>query len=317
MNIEEAITHLQQGDIVALPTETVYGLAADALNEAAVQKVFQIKGRPLIDPLIIHVPSLDKLCKIAESNEVVEQLAHAFWPGALTLILPKKKHVPDLITAGLPTVAVRSPQHPVMRAILEQSGLFLAAPSANPFGYISPTRAAHVISSFNNTVPVVDAGPSDLGLESTILDISNPNKPRILRPGPIGAKAISEVLGISVEEPYLVHKDDKQGAQAPGLLAKHYSPKTKLVLVDKGSPVSTGGKTVFIHLQRPDTPVNNTDSLTHLWLSEDGDLKTVAHNLFDVLRKVDAQDYDTIVIERAPNEGIGKAINNRLERAGV
>lgn len=311
---EQAIESLIKGGIVAIPTETVYGLAGHALNKDAVQHIFTIKGRPLIDPLIIHVSDWEIVNNLANPSDLAKKIADTFWPGPLTLILPKKPHVLDLTTAGLPTVAIRCPKHPVIRRILKGSGLPLAAPSANPFGYISPTRAEHVLESFKDSLSVVDAGPCEHGLESTILDLSHPTTPRILRPGPISAEAISQTIGITVEETSIVHYNTTEAASAPGLLAKHYSPSTQLTLLNPEEPTPhIPGNIARIHLKRP---LIINDSSKHFWLSEDGNLNTIAHNLFDLLRKVDNQGFDTIIIERAPNESIGKAINNRLERAG-
>jgi L-threonylcarbamoyladenylate synthase len=227
-DIARAAAHLRAGEVVAVPTETVYGLAANALEDAAVRKIFAVKGRPLLDPLIVHGADAAFLEQVAVFTPAGRRLAAAFWPGPLTLVLPKRAVVPDVVTAGRATVAVRAPAHPVMRAVLAACGLPLAAPSANPFGYLSPTRADHVRDSLGAGAPwIVDGGPCALGLESTIVDVSDPAAtPRVLRPGPITAEALSMVLGVTV----LSGASKKEGAPpppatagmiAPGLLERH------------------------------------------------------------------------------------------------
>ncbi len=324
---------LRSGKVVALPTETVYGLAAHALDEAAVQKIFAIKGRPMLDPLIVHGFDLNALKALAHFPPLALKLAEAFWPGPLTLVVTKKMVVPRLVTAGRATVALRVPAHPLMRTILAACKLPLAAPSANPFGYISPTRAQHVRDSLGDRAPwIVDGGPCEHGLESTIVDVSDPAAPpRLLRPGPITAEMLEKVLG----QPVLLGPATTQpssstiptpvsgsspGLLAPGMLPRHYSPKTPFALLDPGaapSPPPLGKRAAWIRLRRPpagDVPPPNTEAF---WLSENGDLAEAARTLYDLLRKLDAGSYAQIWCETAPPEGLGPAINDRLRRAAA
>jgi L-threonylcarbamoyladenylate synthase len=201
-NIALLARALRRGQLVAVPTETVYGLAANALSPAACAAIFRAKGRPANDPLIAHIHDLAQLDQLAHRNPAVEKLARAFWPGPLTIVLPKKPIVPDIATSGLPSVAIRMPAHPLFRALLKKCALPLAAPSANPFGYISPTRAAHVRDGLGKKIPrILDGGECAIGLESTIVDLRDPRRPAILRPGKISAKQIARVLRTTVAEP--------------------------------------------------------------------------------------------------------------------
>ncbi len=317
--VAQAARLLQGGDVVAVPTETVYGLAAHALDERAVRHVFAIKGRPLIDPLIVHGLDADFFADLAEFTPLAHRLAEACWPGPLTLIVPKTPAVPALVTAGRSTVAVRAPAHPVMRALLETSRLPLAAPSANPFGYLSPTRAEHVRTSFSNRVPwILDGGPCDLGLESTIVDASDPSRPvRILRPGPITADALSQILGQRVE----VHQPaaaSQGGLMAPGLLSRHYSPHTPLVLLEpeQSPPMpQPGQRTAWVRIRRPAGTAGPANGLEIFWLSEDGQLTDAAHQLYDLLRRLDTSGFEKIWCETAVETGWGMALNDRLRRA--
>lgn len=303
---------LQKGECVALPTETVYGLAANALDPVAVAKIFTIKGRPLLDPLIVHVLDTKSLLQIAEGDESIEKIS-GFWPGPLTVVLRRKKCIPDLVTAGKETVAVRIPAHPIFRKVLEVSGLFLAAPSANPFGYVSPTRAEHVRDSLAERCPwIIDGGPCQHGLESTILDLSNPTKTRLLRPGPITLESLKEKLG-NIE---VVTSSDHQSAQdAPGMLERHYSPKTPVTLFERGAaPRNLSGKNAILLLSRR-SPTPQAGEV--FYLSEKGSIEEAAHHLFDLLRKLDAGDFTSIQVERAAPHGLGIAFNDRLTRAAA
>lgn len=314
--IEEIVKALQDGDLVALPTETVYGLAANALNLQAVKKIFDVKGRPLIDPLIVHIHDINQAEQLAHLPPLAYKLAEKFWPGPLTLVLPKKTVVPDIVTAGLPNIAIRIPKHPIFQKLLATSKLPLAAPSANPFGYLSPTKAQHVKKTLGHKIKyIVDGGPCTIGLESTILSLINPQKPEILRPGPIDAHDLQSVLGL---EPTYPTKISQKGAQlAPGLLKSHYSPQTPLKpfssekLPQLLNPL---GKYAIIFLQRPHQ-APQAPSTEIFWLSEDGNLNEVAKNLFSLLAHLDDQNFDSIFIELPPNKGLGLAINDRLKRA--
>lgn len=319
-NILACAKWLREGETVALPTETVYGLAANALNERALRKIFEVKGRPLIDPLIVHFHSLEAAKRHIETNDLLDKLAVAFWPGPLTLILQKKASIPDVATAGKPSVAIRIPSNPSFRAVLESVDFPLAAPSANPFGYISPTEAGHVFKTLNGRVPVIlDGGPSTFGLESTILDIRNPRKPRICRHGPVLKNQLEDLLKQPVYENTIPSEsEDTSSAQiAPGMLTQHYSPHTPLTLLPYGAwenriRETELSKPAYLFSRKPETYLDN-----QFWLSEDGNLPEIAHNLFSVLQKLDHMEFDRIYVELSPDTGIGIAINDRLNRAAA
>lgn len=317
-DIERIAQGLRRGGVFALPTETVYGLAGDAQNPEALEKIFKAKGRPHFDPLIIHIANIQQVEALAETNEVFYQLAQAFWPGPLTLILPKKACVPDLATANRPTVALRMPAHSIFRRILEASQLALAAPSANAFGYVSPTTAEHVYRCLGDTIDgILDGGPCPHGIESTILDISTPKHPTLYRPGPISQEALEATLGTAIDNhtaSIQPPKEDSLGLQAPGLLSKHYSPQTPIELVDCGSlkntPREEGTAHVHFRLSREMADMPHVYSLT-----QNGTLEEAAQNLYQHLRHLDTQNYTRILFEKAPDLGLGHAINNRLKRA--
>ena len=312
-DLARAAELLRSGEIVALPTETVYGLAADALNEAAVHKVFEAKGRPFLDPLIVHVPDLDALAGVAVPDARLSRLA-AFWPGPLTVILPRRECVPDLVTAGKSTVAVRIPAHPLFREVLRLSGRPLAAPSANPFGYVSPTTADHVRDSLGGRCPwIVDGGPCAHGVESSIVDLTQPDRVRLLRPGPISLERLQAALGpIDV----VTHATSQDAAQdAPGMLERHYSPNIPVLLFERGAPIPTlpPGAALVLQARRDKLPPRTRD----YYLSERGDAEEAAHALFALLRRIDREHHSIIVAELAAPAGIGAALNDRLRRAAA
>lgn len=307
---------LQAGCVVAIPTETVYGLAGLALDEGACRAIFSIKGRPLLDPLIIHVSGAAMAAQLAELPDRFFALAEAFWPGPLTLIVKKKPLVPDIVTAGKDTVAIRMPRHPVTHALLEQVGAPLAAPSANPFGYVSPSKAEHVADSFAGKVPfVLDGGPCEIGLESTILDITQPEQAVILRPGAVTAEAIGAILGTPVEV-RLSTVDSGTAATAPGTMAHHYSPKIPLFLFAEGSMPPARPDQAVLWLQRPN---RQSPAANEYWLSEDGDPAQVARSLFALLRQLDRAGFASMACELpAPgSSGLAEAIRDRLTRAAA
>lgn len=310
--------HLRAGGLVAVPTETVYGLAADALNAAACVEIFRAKGRPADDPLIVHLYSSRQLGLVSEPNEAARRLARAFWPGPLTLVLPKKETVPAIVTAGRDSVAVRVPSHPLFRRLLRLTRAPLAAPSANPFGYISPTTALHVKHGLGKKIRhILDGGPARIGVESTIVDLRNPSRPAILRPGAITAEEIGRVLGCRVATPRRKTTGGQtRGQVAPGLLARHYSPRTPLVLHAKISPAAlrlADKREAFVFQQRP-----KGAAPTHVfWFDATGRLTGVARGLFATLRRLDALGFKRIHAELAPDRGIGRAINDRLRRAAA
>lgn len=298
--ISEAAKILRAGQIVAVPTETVYGLAADASNAEAVAKIYAAKGRPDFNPLIVHVPDRTKATQLAQFNDLANRFADAFWPGPLTLVLPLQPDAPvaKAVTAGLPTIALRLPAHPVMQAVLSASGLCLAAPSANRSGAISPTRALHVAGSLGDRIPLIlDGGPCEAGLESTIVAVRN-NGWQILRPGPITADEIQKIAGI----PPLPASDVT--IEAPGQLASHYAPSKPVRL---NAETALGGEW-HIGFGK----IGGDDNL-----SAAGDLAAAAARLFDALHRADASDCPRISVAPIPHEGIGIAINDRLGRAAA
>ena len=308
---------LRAGELVAVPTETVYGLAANALDARACRKIFAAKGRPANDPLIVHVHSLAQLSEVAEVNAAALKLAKQFWPGPLTLVLPKLPVVPDVVSAGLPSVAVRMPSHPVFRRLLKLTGLPLAAPSANPFGYVSPTSAAHVQAGLGKKVrDILDGGPCAIGLESTIVDVRDPKHPRLLRPGAVTRAELERVLGVRVKSAPTPGQA-KAGAQlAPGLLARHYSPRTPVTLHARLTPsaAARGAKSeAWIFLAKP----AGVAGKNIFWLDARGQLRGAARRLFATLRQVDGLKFARIHAELASGGGLAEAINDRLRRAAA
>jgi len=294
-----------------LPTETVYGLAADALNPIAVAKIFEAKGRPRFDPLIIHLPDPGWLEKVADPLEqdrrLVSSLAEKFWPGPFTMVLPKRDIIPEIVTAGLETVAVRISAHPIFSEIVSAFGKPLSAPSANRFGRISPTTAKHVLDELNGHIPlIIDAGPTTHGIESTIVAVHD-GKIDILRRGPITSEQLSKFgeVGIATE---------REKISVPGQLPSHYAPKTPLRIVDnlKSFTPMTNERWALLAW----TPIKNDERFVAIRnLSRQQDLREAAANLFRYLRELDALDVDLIVAERVPGEGLGAAILDRLQRA--
>lgn len=298
--IAEGAALLRGGNIIAVPTETVYGLAGDASNAGAVAKIYAAKGRPDFNPLIVHVPDRESAELLAVFGEMAGQLADAFWPGPLTLVLPLREgaKVAGAVTAGLPTIAIRAPQHPVMRSLLLASGLNVAAPSANRSGSISPTRAEHVAASLGDAVPlIIDAGPCAAGLESTIVAVRDMGW-QILRPGPVTAAEIEAALGVPpLAEP-------SSGIEAPGQLASHYAPSKPLRL----NATEANADEWFLGFGGTAGDDN---------LSASANLAEAAANLFDALHRADASDRPAIAVAFIPADGIGEAINDRLKRAAA
>jgi L-threonylcarbamoyladenylate synthase len=314
-NLARLARRLRAGELVAVPTETVYGLAANALDARACRKIFTAKGRPANDPLIVHIHSLAQLDQVAEINLAALKLARKFWPGPLTLVLPKKSVVPAVVSAGLPSVAVRMPSHPLFRRLLKLTGVPLAAPSANPFGYVSPTSAEHVRAGLGKKIShILDGGPCAIGLESTIVDLRDPRRPRLLRPGAVTLAELSRTLGIRVR-PAPAPVLTKNAAQlAPGLLARHYSPRTPVVLHSRLSAAMAAKSPrdeAWIFLAKP----RGLSAKNIFWLDARGDLRGVARRLFATLRRVDALGFNRIHVELAHGEGLADAINDRLRRA--
>ncbi|WP_350286240.1 L-threonylcarbamoyladenylate synthase [uncultured Croceitalea sp.] len=303
---------LDNGRLVAIPTETVYGLAANGTNILAIKKIFEAKGRPSNNPLILHFSGLDALSPyVTTISTDAKLLAEAFWPGPLTLLLPKSNKVPDSITAGLTRVAVRIPQHPLTQELLGILDYPLAAPSANPSGYISPTRPSHVQKQLGDKIPLIlDGGPCTKGLESTILGWDDNGTPTIYRKGVITAEAIEKVLH------QLPHNHQSKTLEAPGMLSSHYAPRTKTVLADAIDQTIAQYKKLKIGIIRFHSTIKGDPKANvEIVLSDKGSLEEVAKNLYAAMHELDGQELDLIVIEKAPETGIGKAINDRLQRS--
>ncbi len=308
-DISQAVVLLKEGGIVAIPTETVYGLGGDALNIQAVAKIFAAKNRPSFDPLIVHVSSIEQAHSIAYLNEQAIFLLEKFSPGPLTLVLPKKSVVPDLVTSGHPTVAIRIPNHPVAIELLKQSGLCIAAPSANPFGYTSPTTAKHVEDFLGSRIDaVLDGGACDIGIESTIIDLSGIT-PKVLRLGGLPYEQLTEVLG---ELPFQMSSSKPN---APGMLTSHYNPGIPLRLFKSYSELLSEFNTTDtdrIGLLYSGKEIKASFAIN---LSREKVLVEVASKLFHALRSFNKADIDVIWAHELPEVGLGRAINDRLRRA--
>ena len=306
-----AVDLLRKGDAVALPTETVYGLAANALNPIAVAKIFEAKKRPRFDPLIVHLANREWLRRIAEfppgDRQLILKLADKFWPGPFTMVLPKRKMIPDIVTAGLDTVAVRISAHRVFAEIVGELDEPLAAPSANRFGRVSPTTAQHVLDELEGRIPlIIDAGPTEHGLESTIITVQG-GRIRILRRGPITAEQLSEFANVNT-----VASTPK--ISSPGQLPSHYAPKTPLKLIDIGENYfpQRHGRVGLLAWR----PIKSSQRFAAVrQLSQEQDTREAAANLFRYLRELDALGLNLIAAERVPSRGLGAAIMDRLERA--
>jgi L-threonylcarbamoyladenylate synthase len=309
--VSEAVALLRDGETVALPTETVYGLAADALDPIAVAKIFEAKERPRFDPLIVHLPDCDWLERVAKidnrSRELSEKLIAQFWPGPLTLVLGRQSIVPEIVTAGLDTVAVRISAHPIFAEIVREFGSPLAAPSANRFGRVSPTTAQHVLDELGGRIPlIVNAGPARHGIESTVI-APHGDKIDILRRGPVTAEQLSVFGKIDIVT-------SRENISAPGQLPSHYAPKTPLQLIDDAQSFSPKPNQRCALLAWNPIKIDNR-FVEIRRLSERGDLREAAANLFRSLRELDALDVDLIVAEPVPDQGLGAAIMDRLRRA--
>jgi len=324
-NIALAAQLLREGGLVAFPTETVYGLGANALNVMAVEGIFKAKGRPTEDPLIVHIASLNELDDlVSEMDDLAFSLAERFWPGPLTLVLPKTKNVPELVTSGLASVAVRMPHHMVAAELIRQCGSPVAAPSANLFGHTSPTTAAHVAADLKGRIPLIlDGGPTRVGLESTVVQIEN-GKARILRSGGITREEIEKVAG---EVSVLTHdREAIEGLPSPGLLAKHYSPYAEMIYIrgegsreevlriatDEAAHEKVG---ILISGKLPEQ--TDIENLLIARLGDEDDLAAVARNIYASLRWLDQQGVKRIYCHDFPETGIGAAIRDRLRRAAA
>jgi L-threonylcarbamoyladenylate synthase len=294
LSIKEAAEILREGGLVAFPTETVYGLGANALDSAAVAKIFEAKGRPETSPLIVHASSIAMARSlVTEWPREAEELAQRWWPGPLTLVLPKAEQIPGIVTAGLPTVGVRIPAHPLALELIEAAGIPLAAPSANRFKELSPTTAAHVRAAFGDTIPVLDGGPTRVGIESTVVSIAD-GKVTLLRPGMIALGEIEQAVTPEGAHP------------SPGMAARHYSPRTPLFIVNTPSEMpDRRGAYVFW----------NTSGLTARSIRMPDDPVSYARRLYSVLHQLDEENWPWIAVEAPPETSGWHAIADRLKRA--
>jgi L-threonylcarbamoyladenylate synthase len=308
-DIHTAARLLLNGKLVAIPTETVYGLAANALNEEAVRQIFIVKNRPATNPLIVHLASPHQLPHfVTHIPDVASQLIQTFCPGPLTLVLPRTHHVPDIITGGRNTVAIRFPIHPVTQALLQQTELGLAAPSANPFGYISPTTAEHVNRMLGDKIPyILNGGPCQYGIESTIVGFPN-GVPTIYRAGSITKTQLEQVVGT-------VHQYVGSDVHSPGMMDGHYSPATPLYMVANIQDAATWAQDGQTGIICNSTSLGNVPIQHQIVLSPDANLETAAQNLYAALHTMDVRGYKRILIEQFPLHGVGEALNDRLRRA--
>ncbi|EON76320.1 TsaC protein (YrdC-Sua5 domain) required for threonylcarbamoyladenosine t(6)A37 modification in tRNA [Lunatimonas lonarensis] len=313
-DIRRAAEILQAGNLVAVPTETVYGLAGNALDPLAVTKIFQTKNRPSFDPLIVHVADISQvLTYAAEIPDELKKLADVFWPGPLTLLLPKRAIIPDLVTSGLETVAVRVPAHPVTSALLQALDFPLAAPSANPFGYISPTQASHVEDQLGSKIDyILDGGNCEVGLESTIVGLEH-GQLIVYRLGGIPVSAIEQVVG-----PVLILPQSSSNPKSPGMLKSHYAPGTSVLLGDLDELVAAHeqlGVDYAVLSFSKDYP--NLPPERKVILSPSGDFGEAARHLFSGMRFLDKAGVSVILAQELPEKNLGKAINDRLRRAAA
>jgi len=303
ISLKDAAARIRAGELVAFPTETVYGLGANALDPAAVAKIYAVKGRPAVSPLIVHVASVHMACSLVEQwPREAEALAQAYWPGPLTIVLPKKAIVPDIVTAGLPTVGVRMPDHSLALALIREAGVPLAAPSANRFTGLSPTTADHVREIFGDAIPVLDGGPCRVGIESTVVSIAG-GTITLLRPGHISASAIAEAVGRAAQEIEQGGAPSREAAHAaPGMHERHYSPRTRLVLTNDPDPL--GAYLFRTHAARAARAIQMPE-----------DAESYAAHLYSALHELDRQGLPVISVEPPPDTVEWAAVWDRLRRA--
>lgn len=335
--IEEAAEVLRSGGLVAFPTETVYGLGADAFNAKAVQRIFEVKRRPPDNPLIVHVSSLDMLNRVAsEVPPHVLKVLQISWPGPLTVILRRNPELPSVVSGGLDTVAVRSPAHPVALKLIEVLGRPIAAPSANLSGRPSPTRAEHVVEDLGNAIDMIlDAGETFLGVESTVVDLLSP-KPRILRPGPLGPEELVKIFGVDVEVPEHARGivSEVERPLSPGMKYRHYAPNKKLILIELGrcemeEYIDFLVRILEAHLSEGPALLASKetvhrikgflgDAITYITLGSRNNIYEIAKNLFNSLRELDKNNWVSVgICESFDERGIGLAIMNRLRKAAT
>lgn len=309
-SVSEAARLLKEGEVVAIPTETVYGLAGNAFEPKALAKIFAAKERPTFDPLIVHIADIAQLTDIAKDiPDAAYKLARAYWPGPMTMILPKKDCIPDLCTSGLPSVAVRFPSHPVAQAIIKESGLPLAAPSANLFKHVSPTTAEHVAAQLADRIAgIVDGGACSVGVESSIISLVG--EPTVLRPGAVTPEMFAKILGeVKVKEST---SKPGQAMQAPGQCDTHYKPQVPLYFGKVPEGFTLPAHTVRIAFGNQDGPIPATVNL-----SKTGDMTEATAKLYAYMHDLDLPEYDLILVDPIPNTGVGMALNDRLKRASI
>jgi len=310
-NIQLAVQELIEDKIIAIPTETVYGLAGNAFSESAIHKIFALKNRPLHNPLIVHIQSINYLTQVAKDiPDKAYQLAKAFWPGPLTLVLNKKENIPNIVSAQKNTVAVRVPNHPIALELLANIDFPIAAPSANPFGSISPTSAIHVANYFANELEIIlDGGECEKGIESTIVGFDG-DEPVLYRLGSISMDDIEKEIG----ELKLIIKNDIN-PNAPGMLSRHYAPKTKMYFTNNVYEFIQNITNKKIGVLLFENNLYHQNIKHQEILSVTGDLNVAAKNLYAAMHRLDNSNLDIIVAERLPDIGLGKTINDKLERA--
>jgi len=311
-DLQKAIALLQSDELVGIPTETVYGLAGNALNAKAIAKIFEAKDRPFFDPLIVHVPDIEAAYQyVTHIPEKALLLAKHFWPGPLTMLLPKKPIIPDLATSGLDTVGIRCPQHPITTQLLKLLPFPLAAPSANPFGYISPTNPQHVNQQLGNKIKyILEGGECQVGLESTIIGFEQ-DQPIAYRLGGLSIEQLEEIVG-----PIQIQLNTSSNPSAPGQLKSHYAPSKKLIIGNLAELVSTHShQTIGILSFNREMP--GIEIYKQRILSPTSNLSEAAQHLFAYLRELDQLSVDVILAEEVPPIGLGRAINDRLKRASA
>jgi len=309
-SVSEAARLLKEGEVVAIPTETVYGLAGNAFEPKALAKIFAAKERPTFDPLIVHIADIAQLTDIAKDiPDSAYKLAEAYWPGPMTIILPKKDCIPDLCTSALPSVAVRFPSHPIAQAIIKESGLPLAAPSANLFKHVSPTTAEHVAAQLADRIAgIVDGGPCSVGVESSIISLVG--EPTVMRPGAITPEMFKAILG----EVKIKESTSKPGQPmlAPGQCDTHYRPQVPLYYGEVPAGYTLPEHTVRIAFGTQTGPIPATVNL-----SATGDMVEATSKLYAFMHDLDKSEYDLILVDPIPNTGVGMALNDRLKRASI
>lgn len=310
-DIFEAKKILEKEDLVVIPTETVYGLAGNIYSIKAIDSIFKTKNRPTNNPLIVHIDSYEKIADLVEEiPEKAKKLAEVFWPGSLTLVLKKKKSVPYTITAGKETVAVRIPNHQLTLELLKKLDFPLAAPSANPFGSISPTSAQHVVDYFKDTLEMVlDGGDCVNGIESTIIGFENEN-PILYRLGSLSVEEIESIIG-----PIKIMNENNSSPMAPGMLSRHYAPKTKTIVSENIKEELKKHKNLKIGLLLFKDDIDSCENIVKEILTNKKDLKEAATNLYAAMHRLDRKNLDLIIAEKFPNNSLGKSINDRLNRA--